>query len=139
MTSREKRVLFTRLKAELIRWIFEELKVEVAEDEGRVLSPRPVRLAGGQRVIARDAFHGHNGTTSSFHYDGLACDLLLYSDLDGDGDQDYIVDGNHPLWRKVAEKWESLHPACTSGARWHDGNHISIFEGEKKEPLPWKR
>lgn len=133
MTLREKRVLFTKLKTELLTWIITELRVEVAEDEGRVLSPRTVRLKGGQKVQAEDGVHKKN----SFHHSGLACDLLLYSDLDGDGDADYVVDGNHRLWKQIAEKWESLHPLCSSGARWEDANHISFGESEKKEPLPW--
>ncbi len=131
MTLRERRCLFSRLVSELVLWIGDTLKAEVAYDEVRVFSPRAARL-GAQRVIVDDAVHKRG----SFHHLGLAADLLVYADLDGDGDQDdYLADGSHPIWRAIGERWESMHPLCTSGLRWRDANHVSLGESDKREPL----
>ena len=131
MTLREQRVTFTRLLAELILWCFEQ-GWQVAIDEGKVFNPRRVRI-GGLRQEAEDAVHVRN----SFHYRGLACDLLLYDDLDHDGqDDDYVSNGDDPRWKAIAIKWESLHPLATSGRRWRDSNHVSLGEGSKDFPLP---
>lgn len=135
LSLRAKRCLFTWGLAQLIVWIKEQGWL-VAIDEAKVKSPRKVRI-GGAVQEAKDAEHGHNGTRYSFHNDGLACDLLLYDDLDGDGVQDdYVSNGDDPRWKAIARKWESLNPAFTSGRRWGDGNHISVLEGDRSEPLP---
>jgi len=71
---------------------------------------------------------------NSFHHLGQAADLLLY--IDGD----YIEDGDNPAWRHIAERWEGMHPAAVSGARWKDTNHLTLYEGLRSKeagPLPW--
>jgi hypothetical protein len=47
----------------------------------------------------------------------------------------YIKSGDHPAWKQVARKWESLHPLCTAGIRWHDANHVSLGEGSRDTPV----
>lgn len=131
MTLREERCTFTRLLAELILWCFDQGWL-VAIDEARVFNPRPVRI-GGQRQEAEDAKH----IRGSFHYSGKAADLLLYDDLDADGEKDdYVQDGDDPRWKAIASHWEAMHPAATSGRRWHDANHVSLGETTKERTLP---
>ena len=98
---------------------------ELAFDEVTVHSPRKVWHLGKQ-VLATDGVH----KSGSRHHDGLAADLLLYI-----GGQ-YVSDGDHPAWRIIAAKWESLSPHAVSGRRFNDGNHVSIFEGARVGPLP---
>ena len=132
MTLREKRCAFTELVCELVVWCVTVKGWKVAFDEGKVFNPRQVRI-GGARQEAEDAVH----MRTSFHYQGLAMDILLYDDLDGDGqDDDYVADGDDPRWREIAVKWESLHPNCTSGRRWNDSNHVSFGESAKVDPIP---
>ena len=132
MTLRERRVLFTKLLADLILWCFDR-GWQVALDEGTVKSPRRVRgVDSGELIFAYDAVHKRAGK----HPSGEACDLLLYDDLDGDGqDDDYVADGSDPRWLEIAERWEAMHPLCTSGIRWRDANHVSIAEGDRSTPL----
>lgn len=125
MSLRERRVLFTRLLVELVAWCNGQPGWEVALDEGRVLSPRAVWV-DGKRRIAMDAVH----KPRSFHHDGLAQDLLLY--VNGN----YVSDGDSSEYKRIAAKWESMHPLCTSGRRWHDSNHVSLGEGDRSDPLP---
>jgi hypothetical protein len=126
-TLRERRVLFTRLLADLLVWAaVDHPEWEIAIDEAKVASPRAVRDAKGDRIICDDAVH----VRGSKHHTGEAADLLLYI-----GGQ-YIADGDHPAWRTIAEKWESLHPAATSGRRFRDGNHCSLDECDRSEPMP---
>jgi hypothetical protein len=122
---RDRRVLFTRLLVELIVWANEQPDWEIAFDEVKVFNPRWVCI-NGKRTKATDAIHGQG----SFHYEGLAADLLLY--VNGA----YIWDGDHPAWRRIAERWESMHPLCTSGRRWNDSNHLALGEGSKEGDLP---
>ena len=130
MTLRERRVKFTRLLADLLIWIRSQ-GWEVALDEGTIHSPRAARK-GVQRIVVEDAVH----TKGSKHHSGEAADLLLYDDLDGDGeDDDYIADGDDPRWIAIARQWESMDPLCTSGIRWHDANHVSFGEGSKAVSL----
>lgn len=119
------RVLFTAKLAELIIWINSHPGWEVAIDEATVHSPR-FMWVNGQKHRLEDAVH----KIGSFHHDGRATDLILY--IDGL----WISDGDHPAWKAIAVKWESLHPLCTSGRRWNDGNHVSVAEGAKEGPLP---
>lgn len=129
---RARRCLFSLLIARLIVWANDVKGWRLAYDEGRIINPRPVRI-GKATQPAEDAKH----IRGSFHYSGLAVDLNLYDDLDGDGeDDDYVADGDDPRWRELARQWESLHPLCVSGRRWRDGNHLSFGEGSKASPLP---
>lgn len=56
----------------------------------------------------------------SLHYIRLAQDLNLF--VDGK----YISDGDHPAWKAIGEKWESLHPLARWGGRFQDANHVSL-------------
>jgi hypothetical protein len=60
------------------------------------------------------------GHPSSYHKSRLAIDLNLF--LDGI----YLVHTDDH--RKFGEYWESLHPMCTWGGRFNDGNHYSFGE-----------
>jgi hypothetical protein len=125
VTLREKRVLFTRLLCEFVLWCNEQPGWEVALDEGTVHSPRLSWLQGA-KVRLPDGVH----KPGSAHHDGLGQDILLY--IDGV----YIGSSEHPAYRQIARKWESMHPRCTSGIRWSDANHVSFDEGSKETPLP---
>jgi len=128
MTLRERRVLFSRLISQLVLWIFEQ-GWEVAYDEVRVITPRAARQ-GVLRLVVEDGVHRRG----SFHYSGLAADLILYADLDADHEvDDYVADGSHPAWAKIAEHWESMHELCTAGLRFGniDANHFSLGEGRR--------
>ena len=127
LTHRERRVLFSKLLATLVLWIDTQPGWEVALDEGTINSPRKMRPGpGDDTVTARDGVH----KPGSYHYLGLAQDLLLY--ISGK----YVADGAHPAWRAISEKWESLDSLCTAGIRWRDSNHLSLCEGKREGPLP---
>lgn len=131
-TLGDRRRAFTRFVCELVIWAEDTLHVRIAFDEVTVHSPRAARL-GVKRVIVVDAVH----KIGSFHGLGLAADLLVYPDLDGDGDMDdYLSDGSHPVWKLISRKWESYHPLCTAGIRWEDSNHMSFGEGSREGALP---
>lgn len=133
MTLREKRCAFTELLCELVIWCTTVKGWKVAFDEVRVITPRRVRI-GKATQIADDAGHIRN----SYHYQGLAADLLLYDDLDGDGEQDdYVANGGDPRWHAIGQQWESLDPLCVSGLRFGDPNHCSYGgEARRDKPLP---
>lgn len=125
MTLREQRVLFTSLLCELVGWI-ESLGYDVAFDEGTVHSPRKGRTKTNVLLEVEDAVH----VKESFHHQGLAMDLLVYTQ-----EGTYISNGKDPLWMQIAIRWEGMHPLCTSGIRWSDANHVSFGEGSKETPL----
>ena len=65
------------------------------------------------------------GIKNSLHRVGLAIDLLLYADVDHDGEtDDYLTDTKSH--RELGEWWEKQHPLARWGGRWGDGNHYSI-------------
>jgi hypothetical protein len=131
VTLREQRCTFARLLVELLIWI-EEQGWQVALDEGKIFQKRKVTDDDGIRYTMFDSMHA----SRSYHYSGLAQDLLLYDDLDGDGDDDdYVRDGSDPRWFAISQRWESMHPLCVSGIRWRDANHVSFGEGSKNVPL----
>lgn len=120
---REKRISFTYLKHQLLAWFFEQDwshygKVELAEDEGTIHSPRRT-LAHGEIRMLVDAVH----TAGSFHHQGLATDLLIY--IDGT----YLQDGDHPIWRDINAKARSMDPQFGLGLRFGDADHLSLGEG----------
>ncbi len=127
MTQRERRVLFTVLKARLIVTINERAwsygVVEVAEDEGTVHSPRLMWSSDQHpgapiKLYLRDAVH----VEDSFHHRGLAVDLLVY--IDGI----YIADGNHPVYQDIDQMARALTPGFGLGIAFHDANHLSLGE-----------
>jgi hypothetical protein len=107
MTLREARVLFSRLIAEHVLWLFEQ-GYEVAFDEVT------------ERLTAKDPTSDH--MKNSAHHLGLAADLNLY--LDGSylgATSDHAASG---------AKWKSRHPLCRWGGDFPaDGNHYSITYG----------
>ena len=109
LTLREKRCLFTKLKALLILWISHQPDWEVASGEGYVAL-----------TDAADGDHDGPHKAGGAHYTGLAEDLLLY--IKGE----YVTDSKHPAWVMIGTRWESLHPLCRWGGKWGDANHISL-------------
>lgn len=128
-TLREARCLFTRLKCEWLLWAISQGFV-LAEDEGKVTSPRKIRLQD-LSYMAEDAVH----MKGSLHHLGLASDFLLYADLDGDGDKDdYVSVGGTEEWRRLGERWESMHELARWGGKFaaRDDNHISLAWGGRR-------
>lgn len=124
MSLRDQRVLFSKLLSELVLWIGQQPGLEVAYDEVTVHSPRAARQ-GVARIIVEDAVHKRD----SFHHSGIGADLLVFRD------GIYVASGDDPVWLEIARKWETMDPACTSGIRWKDANHVSLGEGSKQPPL----
>lgn len=124
------RVEFTLLKTDLLSWILAQSVldwrqkygvVQITEDEGRVITPRKVWIAGF-KVKRPDAEH----KTDSFHHRGCAVDLIIY--LNGD----YLTDGDHPIWKEIDQKARSMHPKFGLGISFKDSNHLSYGESEGK-------
>ena len=124
MTQAEARVLFTKLSAELIVWIFshrgqggEPDVWEVYWSEGYV-----------KDTDAADGDHDGPHMEGGAHYMGTGGDLNLR--VNGE----YIKDGNHPVWHLIGAKWKSMHPKARWGGDFKDrkgrpkmdSNHISI-------------
>lgn len=68
-----------------------------------------------------------SGIVNSLHRLGLAIDLNLFRDEDGDGDLDYLTDtASHA---QLGAYWKTLSGpdwTCCWGGDWGDGNHYSI-------------
>lgn len=122
MTLRERRVYFTRLVTLVLDFINRIPHIEAAVDEWAVHTPRAVLLDNGDRVVARDAVHGHGGKKYSFHNEGLAVDLLLYRN------GDYVWDGGDAIWTEIDTYCRSLDPEFGLGLRFGDSNHLSFGE-----------
>lgn len=58
------------------------------------------------------------------HYNKLAHDNSLWMLIAGKWT--VITNGDHHMWVKIGELWESLHPLCRWGGRWGDANHLGI-------------
>ena len=107
---KEKRILFTKLFAEHILWLF-SIGYQPAYDEVT------------ERITQKDPTSDH--MKKSLHHLGLAGDLILY---DSEGfyltkTEDHEVSG---------QVWEKRHPLCRWGGRFGDGNHYSLeHEGVK--------
>lgn len=70
------------------------------------------------------------GIKNSVHTLKLALDLLLFRDIDSDGDLDYLT--TTEAHRPLGEWWELQHPLCRWGGRFGDGNHYSLeYNGVK--------
>jgi hypothetical protein len=117
MSLQEKRVYFTRLACALITEINALDGVECAVDEWTVHNPRMVKV-GTQKVLAEDRVHHPRGQ----HPKGLAVDLLVY--INGE----YIVDGDHPVWRKIENTARRHDPNFGLGLHFNDANHLSYDE-----------
>lgn len=115
MTLREARVAFTKCIALLIQHAFVR-GYEIAIDEAT------------EHITAKDPTSDHR--RGSCHHIGLAVDMLLYQDVDQDGDMDYLV--TTPAYSELGQYWESLHPLARWGGHFSDGNHFSFeWEGRK--------
>lgn len=116
MTHREARCLFTRLKAQLVLWIFDQ-GWECAEAEGYV---KDTDSADGDY----DGPHKKGGA----HYLGTGADLNVY--VNGK----WISDGDHPVWQIIGRKWLSMDSLARWGGNFpsRDSNHISVlFQGKQ--------
>ncbi len=121
------RQLFTSNLVKLLSWIEENLpEYQVALDEGPVHLNRQVWLPDDPsrqaKVPAVDAVHTHN----SFHYRGLACDLLFYKA------GVYVQDGSDRVFTLADAFARTLDPWFGFGISFRDSNHVSL--GEHREP-----
>lgn len=116
LTELERRWLFSRLYS---RWIADALArgYQVEQCEVAPLETRAER-GTGQGFI--DGVHKPH----SRHYDRCAADPILWKQVNGEWQR--ITDGDDPAWAVMGELWESYHPLCHNGRRYHDANHISI-------------
>jgi len=109
----------------------------------------------GCKLTSGDAFrdpraHGKKGSGSgcagysssnSQHKDRLAHDFNLFIAAERD-DQGFMRGGSYAqdsaAYMPIAKYWESLHPECRSGIRYHDGNHFETVPGfdNTGDPLP---
>jgi len=125
------RTEYTEKLAEIILWVRDNCDgYRLAIAEAGIINPRPMRSG---RMSARDVSKAWDGVhkPGSFHYKFLACDLDLF-----DPDGTYITDGDHPVWKDIAVRWESMHELATSGRAFMDSNHLSWGERDKSVPLP---
>ena len=124
MTLREARIMFTRLKAELILWVNQEM------------GPQGYGIASGEgmdRLTEKDSTSDH--MKGSLHNVGLAEDEDLYKDgkyvcYEGPSCKNSLHD---PLDRghdQIGAKWESMHQNCKWGGRFKDPNHYSFAPKE---------
>lgn len=111
MKLSEKRVLFTKLIAELILW---------ASDMGYDLALDQVKRTEAEAKA--NAAKG-SGISNSLHLIGLAADLNLY--IDG------VYQTTTEAHKTIGAKWKTMHPLARWGGDFkkQDGNHYS-FEHE---------
>jgi hypothetical protein len=62
---------------------------------------------------------------NSLHYSRCAADLNLFKD------GEFLKQSDDH--KKFGAFWESLHPYCTWGGRWSDGNHYEVSEKPRPE------
>jgi hypothetical protein len=129
VTLGELQETFVRLQAEWVLWALSLPGVKLRDGEGRILQSGPdnkgrkAKVFGTkQSVRVTDWVHLDGGT----HYNGVGKDWVLF--VDGQ----HITDGDHPMWIKLGEKWESMHPAARWGGRFMDANHTSMEWNGKK-------
>lgn len=109
LSLRQQRILFTRLIAELIVWVYDNLPgYELTFNE--VVRP--------QAQADANAASGA-GISNSLHLVGLAADLNLY--IDG------VYQTSSNSHKPIADKWLSMHPLNRWGGNFKkpDGNHYS--------------
>ena len=116
MRLRAKQSLFVKLLADLL--VYAHLGGwEFTLGEAHVINPRKTRA--GKKVV--DGVH----MKGSLHYQRLAIDLNLF--VNGR----YIRSSTHPAYVQLGTYWESLHPLCRWGGRFHDANHFYITHAGK--------
>jgi hypothetical protein len=76
----------------------------------------------GYELSFGDTYPFRKHRADSFHKKGLAIDLNLFKN------REYLIRTEDH--QQLGEYWESLHPKCTWGGRWNDGNHYSWGEGQ---------
>ena len=113
---REKRVLFSRLISRLILEASNDLGLKVAFDQVKRSPEEAARLAREGKGIA-----------NSVHNLGLAADLIIWKDLDGDGEEDDYA-ARSEEYEVLGVRWEAYNPLCRWGGRFKrvDGNHFSL-------------
>jgi hypothetical protein len=109
MTLGEKQRLFSKLLAQLVLWAYEN-NYEISQGDGY----RDPRCFG-----SKGETKGY-GNPYSLHKDRLAHDYNLFIE----GEYQISTEAHRPL----GEYWESLHPDCSWGGHWDDGNHYSFGE-----------
>ena len=78
----------------------------------------------GYEFSGGDLFAKTGHIDGSYHYRKLAIDLNLFKD------GVYLQQtSDHKIF---GEFWESLHPLCSWGGRFNDGNHYSIEHNGRK-------
>lgn len=112
------RLRHTQAIAQLILWTKQQ-RIDLVLGEGYVMLDRRFHLSDGNIAKGQDAVHLRTGN----HYRGLAMDCLLY--IDGT----YITNGDHPTWRRIGEKWETLDTLARWGGHFGDANHLSFIYG----------
>ena len=75
------------------------------------------------RVFGKFGDRAGYGAPTSCHKLRLALDINLF--VDGE----YITDGDHPAYKALGEKWESMHALAKWGGRFNDANHFSFAHG----------
>ena len=115
MTLGDKQRLFMKLLGEFLVWIYDN-NYEVSGGE----------LKRSQAQSALNAAAGI-GIANSNHIRSLAIDLNLFIDKTPTGDED-IYQTTTEAYLPLGLKWESMHPLCRWGGRFHrpDGNHFSL-------------
>lgn len=101
----EKQELFTLLMAEFLVWIYEQ----------------GYRVRGGHWLRCTDCRIGRD---ASCHKIKLAFDINLFKN----GQYLQTTEDHKPL----GEKWESMHPLCSWGGHFNDGNHYSFAHDGKR-------
>lgn len=113
MTLGQKQRLFARLVPRLIDWAHLNGYEITFGDAYR--SPRVFGDVGVKQGYGR---------ASSLHKQRLAIDLNLFKD----GKYLQKTEDHKPL----GEFWESLHPLCSWGGRFNDGNHYSLTHAGRR-------
>ena len=111
MTLGEKQRLFSKLIAQLIQWAYEEgyaVTLGDAYRDSRVFGP-----VGEKKGYGR---------SRSNHKKRLAVDLNLFKSINGRWTYQRSTESH----RVIGEHWESMHPSCSWGGHFDDGNHYSF-------------
>lgn len=105
MTEREQQCLFMKLLPRLLDKINE------------------THQCTGGDLWSKAKYKAHK--RNSVHYNRMAIDINLFTKEGA-----YLTDTESH--RPFGEFWESLHPLCRWGGRFHDGNHYSLeWQGRK--------
>lgn len=114
MTLGEKQRLFPTLLIQLIAHIYQQGYAVSWGDGFR--DPRVFGEVGEQKGYGR---------SRSNHKKRLAQDLNLFKQVDGK----WVYLTSTEDHRPFGEFWESLHPLCSWGGHFQDGNHYSLEDG----------